>query len=58
MQTTKNIPFNKTHVLVEKETFEIMNNVIKETKKAIEWIYVKFLDMKKFSILKFKPLLS
>ena len=37
MQTTKNIPFNKTHVLVEKETFESMNNVIKETKKAIEF---------------------
>ena len=37
MKTTKNIPFNKTHVLVEKETFDSMNNVIKETKKAIEF---------------------
>src|SRR5699024_6270324 len=35
-KTTKNIPFNKTHVLVEKETFDSMNKVIKETKKAIE----------------------
>ena len=37
MKTTKNIPFNKTHVLVEKETFDSMNQVIKETKKAIEF---------------------
>ena len=35
-KTTKNIPFSKTHVLVEKETFDSMNKVIKETKKAIE----------------------
>ena len=35
-KTTKNIPFNKTHVLVEKETFDSMNKVIKETKKAVE----------------------
>ena len=35
-EDTKNIPFNKTHVLVEKETFDSMNKVIKETKKAIE----------------------
>ena len=37
MKTTKNIPFNKTHVLVEKDTFESMNKVIKESKKAIEF---------------------
>lgn len=37
MKTTKNIPFNKTPVLVEKETFDSMNNVIKETKKVIEF---------------------
>lgn len=37
MKTTKSIPFNKTHVLVEKETFDSMNTVIKETKKAIEF---------------------
>lgn len=37
MKTTKNIPFNKTHVLVEKDTFDSMQNVIKETKKAIEF---------------------
>ena len=35
-KTTKNIPFNKTHVLVEKDTFDSMNKVIKETKKAID----------------------
>lgn len=38
MKTTKNIPFNKTHVLVEKETFDSMNNVIKETKKVVEFL--------------------
>ena len=37
MKTIKNIPFNKTHVLVEKDTFESMNKVIKESKKAIEF---------------------
>lgn len=37
MKTTKNIPFNKTHVLVEKDTFESMNKVIKESKRAIEF---------------------
>ncbi len=37
MKTTKNIPFDKKHVLVEKETFDSMHNVIKETKKAIEF---------------------
>ncbi|MEG2620543.1 MAG: plasmid recombination protein [Bacilli bacterium] len=37
MKTAKNIPFNKTHVLVEKETFDSMNNVIKETKKAMDF---------------------
>ncbi len=35
-KTTKNIPFNKTRVLVEKDTFDSMNKVIKETKKAID----------------------
>jgi len=37
MKTTKNIRFNKTHVLVEKDTFESMNKVIKESKRAIEF---------------------
>lgn len=37
MKTTKNIPFNKTHVLVEKETFYSMNNVINESKKVMEF---------------------
>ena len=35
-KTIKNIPFNKTHVLVEKETFDSMNKVIEETKRAID----------------------
>ena len=35
-KTTKNIPFNKTHVLVGKETFDSMNKVIEETKKAVD----------------------
>lgn len=37
MKTTKNIPFDKKHILVEKETFDSMNKVINETKKAIEF---------------------
>lgn len=37
MKTTKNIPFDKKHVLVEKDTFDSMHNVIKETKKAMEF---------------------
>ena len=37
MKTTKNIPLNKTHVLVEKDTFESMNKVIKESKRAIDF---------------------
>lgn len=37
MKATKNIPFNKIRVLVEKETFDSMNNVISETKKVMEF---------------------
>lgn len=37
MKTTKNIPFDKKHVLIEKETFDSMNKVIKETKQAIQF---------------------
>lgn len=37
MKTTKSVPFDKKHVIVEKETFESMNKVIDETKKAIEF---------------------
>ena len=37
MKTTKNIPFDKKHVLIEKETFDSINNVIKETKKVAEF---------------------
>ena len=36
MKTSKNIPFNKKHVILETETFESMNNVIKESKKVME----------------------
>ena len=38
-KTTKNIPFNKTHVLVEKETFDSMNKVIEETKNIVDLIH-------------------
>ena len=37
MKTTKSVPFDKKYVIVEKETFESMNKVINETKKAIEF---------------------
>lgn len=36
MANTKEIPFNKNHVLVDKNTFNSMKKVIKETKNAIE----------------------
>ena len=36
MKTTKNIPFDKKHVILEKDTFDTMNNVINETKKIME----------------------
>lgn len=36
MKTTKIIPFDKKHIVVEKETFDTMNKVIKETKKVME----------------------
>ena len=37
MKTTKNIPFDKKHIIVDKDTFDSMNNVIKETKKVAEF---------------------
>lgn len=37
MKTTKTIPFDKKHIVVEKETFDSMENVIKETKKIVEF---------------------
>ena len=37
MKTTKTIPFYKKHIVVEKDTFDSMQNVIKETKKAVEF---------------------
>ena len=37
MKTTKNTIIDKEYVKVRKDTFESMNNVIKETKKAIEF---------------------
>ena len=36
MKTTKTIPFDKKHIVVEKDTFDTMNKVIKESKKAME----------------------
>ena len=37
MQTTKNIPFDKKHIILEKETFDNMNNIIKETKNIMNF---------------------
>lgn len=36
MKSTKNILFDKEYVKVKKETFDSMNNVIKESKKVME----------------------
>ena len=36
MKTTKKVPFSKTQLLIEKDTFDSMNKVINETKKVIE----------------------
>lgn len=36
MKTTKTIPFDKKHIIVEKDTFDTMNKVIKESKKVME----------------------
>ena len=36
MKTTKTIPFDKKHVVVEKETFNTMSRIIKESKKVME----------------------
>ena len=36
MKSNKNIPFDKKHIIVEKETFDSMHNVIKESKKVME----------------------
>ena len=36
MKTTKNIPFNKNQVIVNKDTFDTMNNIVKESKKVME----------------------
>ena len=36
IKTNKKIPFDNKHVVLEKETFESMNNVIKESKKIKE----------------------
>ena len=33
MKTTKNIPFNKTQVIVNKDTFDTMERIVKESKK-------------------------
>lgn len=36
MKTTKNIPFNKNQVIFNKDTFDTMNKIVKESKKVIE----------------------
>lgn len=36
METTKTIPFDKKHIVVEKETLNTMHKVINESKKVIE----------------------
>ena len=36
MKTTKTIPFDKKHIVLETETFDTMNKVIKESKKVME----------------------
>lgn len=36
MKNTKTIPFDKKHIVVEKDTFDTMNKVIKESKKVME----------------------
>ncbi len=36
MKTNKKIPFDNKHVILEKETFDSMNNVINESKKVME----------------------
>ena len=36
MKTNKKIPFDNKHVILEKETFNSMNNVINESKKVME----------------------
>ena len=36
MKNSKNLPFDKKHIIVDKETFESMNKVIEESKKIKE----------------------
>lgn len=36
MESSKSIPFDKKHMIIDKDTFDIMNNVIKESKKIKE----------------------
>ena len=36
MESSKSIPFDKKHVVVDKDTFDTMNKVIKESKKIKE----------------------
>lgn len=36
MKTTKNIPFNKNQVIVNKDIFDTMNKIVKESKKVVE----------------------
>ncbi len=36
MKSTKNMPFNKNQVIVNKDTFDTMEKIVKESKKVIE----------------------
>ena len=36
MKSTKNMPFNKSQVIVNKDTFDTMGKIVKESKKVIE----------------------
>ena len=36
MDTTKNIPFNKNQVIINKDTFDTMNKIVQESKKVME----------------------
>ena len=36
MESSKNIPFDKKHIVIDKDTFDTMNKVIKESKKIKE----------------------
>ena len=57
IKTPKNIPFNKTHVLVEKETIDSMNNIGNEpTKEATTSEIKEYFDNKDFDMIDVKDI--